>query len=168
MPIEVRDRDLERSMHILSAYSHRRTDTGGDPSPSSPCYRDASPYGQEDTITYLLNNMASIVRMVVVLPNVNENRFMPTCLREGGRRPYPQYILRPQCTTRLVTEQAVFLCAQLLSALSIASMIPFFHPQLKLPGLVHRDPNRPPFSIHSRSTPCEARREALSHSLRQK
>ena len=60
-------------MNIMSAYAI--VARPGNPSP--PSYRNASPYGQEDTITYLLDSMASIVQIVVVLPNGEERRLLP-------------------------------------------------------------------------------------------
>ena len=127
MPIEVRDRDLERSMHILSAYFHRRTDTGGSLPPPP-------------RVTETQARMVSKIRLHTCWTawplSSGWSWFFPMSMRiascpPASERADPQYILRPQCTARLVTEQAVFPCAQLLSAMSIASMILFFHPQLK-------------------------------------
>ena len=57
-------------MDIVSAcwHCHKDIGRGHSPPPSSLYHRNASPYGQEDTIIYMLYSMASIVRIVMVLP----------------------------------------------------------------------------------------------------
>ena len=84
----------------MSAYWRYHTPKGGDPTPySSPLNAFASPYGREGyDYPPAGQRVASIDRIIVVLPNGEGGRFMPTDFRGG----------RTQAITTANTEAALY------------------------------------------------------------